>query len=323
MRHCPSWPKLLFCLIVVCGGAAASGETVPSDAYAEGVRAFERGDGTEAVGFFTSLAERDDPRAQFGLGLVYERGLGAVASDGPAALAWYRRAAGAGFSPAQNNLALLYAEGRVVPQDPARAVALWREAATAGYAPAQHNLGLALGMGSDTPRDAGEAAEWGRRAEAQRRATTAGGGPSPEAEGDASGAADGEAQFVRASAPVPIVAIVAGGRRPASILAGSLRPAAAPSPPPAAPPAGAFYVQLASLPRRVDAERESELLAHRHPDLLAAWRPALRAVDLGAKGVWHRVLFGPIAGKAQAKALCAQLRARGGACLVAPASSPG
>ena len=280
------------------------------DPYADGYRAFERGDGTLAVALWTPLAEGGDPRAQFGLGLIYETGLGAVASDGPATFAWYQRAAGGGFSPSQNNLELLYAEGRLVPRDPTRAVALWREAATAGFGPAQHNLALALASGSGTPRDAAEAAEWRERAEAQRR-TSAEVGRAAQPGGEAAPVAgDGEARLERVSVPVPIVAISAGEERPAP----------ATSAPPATPPAtGAFYLQLASLHRREDAVREGRELTRRHSDLLAPWQPTLRAVDLGAKGVWHRVLFGPIEGQEQAEALCAQIRARAGACLVAPA----
>ena len=197
----------------------------------------------------------------------------------------------------------------MVTRDPTRAVALWREAATAGFAPAQHNLALALASGAGAPRDAAEAAEWRQRAEAQRRTATEVGGSAPPGEEAARAAGDGEARLERVSAPVPIVAIAPGEER---------SPATSALPPVTPPAAGACYLQLASLYRREDAVREAQQLARRHSDLLAPWPPTLRAVDLGAKGVWHRVLFGPIEGQERAEALCAQVRARAGACLVVP-----
>ena len=53
---------------------------------------------------------------------------------------WYRKAAEQVFAEAQNNLGLMCALGRGVPQDYAKAVKWFRKAAEQGYAPAQFNL---------------------------------------------------------------------------------------------------------------------------------------------------------------------------------------
>jgi hypothetical protein len=154
------------CLSLALDGASAKQADAP-DPYASGFRAFERGDHAEALRLWAPLAERGDPRAQFGLALIHEGGLGGAPKDEEAALGWYRRAARKGLSAAQNNLALMYAEGRVVPRDEALAVTLWREAAQAGHAPAQQNLARALERGAGGERDEREAAEWSERARAQ------------------------------------------------------------------------------------------------------------------------------------------------------------
>lgn len=262
-------PSLLLVLfLVMFSPAPASGEGPgAADAYDGGLRAFQSDDYAGALRLWTPLAEQGDPRAQFGLGLIYQAGLGGTAPDEEAALGWYRRAARSGFSPAQNKLALMYAEGRVIPRDLELAVSLWRQAASAGYGPAQLHLARALEAGSGVERNEREAAEWRARAKSGR--------PEP-------------------------------GSPP-------------PKPSPPAPPADAFYVQLASLRSHDAAVRSGQEFSRLQPDLLARWQPTVRTVDLGEKGVWHRVLFGPIQGRKQAAALCAQIQARVGPCLVAPA----
>jgi TPR repeat protein len=52
-----------------------------------------------------------------------------------------RIAAARGEPEAQNNLGVMYANGRGVPQDYAEAVSWFRKAAEQGHASAQHNLG--------------------------------------------------------------------------------------------------------------------------------------------------------------------------------------
>jgi len=315
MRTCagkPFWLSVLLLLVMVCGTAAASAEeTALADAYANGYRAFERGDQAAVLQLWAPLAEQGDPRAQFGLGLIYEAGFGGTASDDQAALGWYQRAARLGFSPAQNNLALMYAEGRVVSRDLAQAATLWRQAATAGFGPAQQNLALALANGSGVERNEREAAEWNQRASAQRLLAAKIGRLEPGREDPSAGAGDGDERLQRESAPVAIVRSEARSLPATSTTPGAL------------PPAGDFYVQLASFRRHDDAVRFGDEVSRRHADVLENWQPSVRTVDLGGKGVWHRVLFGPIPAREQAAALCAQIQARVGPCLVAPAASTG
>ncbi len=94
-----------------------------------GVAAYNRGDYAAAFAEFMALAERGQAKAQFNLGFMYEKGLGAPADDGEA-MKWYRKAAEQGHAGAQNNLGVMYETGKGVPQDYVEAY-FWYSLATA------------------------------------------------------------------------------------------------------------------------------------------------------------------------------------------------
>ena len=85
---------------------------------------------------------------------AYERG------DYAMALREFRPLAEQGYAGAQNNLGLMYARGRGVPQDYAAAVKWYRKAAEQGYVEAQHNLGSV----PPCPRRLGAPTQLARRA---------------------------------------------------------------------------------------------------------------------------------------------------------------
>lgn len=94
-----------------------------------GVAAYNRGDYAAASAEFMALAEQGQAKAQFNLGFMYEKGLGAPADDGEA-MKWYRKAAEQGHAGAQNNLGVMYETGKGVPQDYVEAY-FWYSLATA------------------------------------------------------------------------------------------------------------------------------------------------------------------------------------------------
>jgi len=92
---------------------------------------------------------------------------------------------------------------------------------------------------------------------------------------------------------------------------------------PAAPVIGAggggtFAAQLASLPTNADAIRAGAGIQARYSAVLESWDLNIRNVDLGAKGIWYRVLAGPFGSRNTASSLCTQLRAASppGDCIV-------
>jgi hypothetical protein len=81
-----------------------------ADAVA-GSAAFEKGDYVRAMAEWTSAAEHGDPDAEFGLGMLYERGDGELKQDYKQAARWYEKAAMHGNVGAEYRLALISAAG--------------------------------------------------------------------------------------------------------------------------------------------------------------------------------------------------------------------
>ena len=159
----------------------APGQFALAGQYREGLGVPQ--DYTEAVQWYRRAAEQGHPNAQFSLGEMHSEGLG-VPQDYTEAVQWYRRAAEteprfrivegrrwvtlvAGQAEAQNNLGLMYAEGRGVAQDEVQAVRWYRRAAEQHLAAAQRNLGLAYAEGRGVVQNDTEAVRWFRRAARQ------------------------------------------------------------------------------------------------------------------------------------------------------------
>ena len=87
-------------------------------------------------------------------GSAYERG------DYPRALAAWQPLAASGNAEAQNNLALLYLDGKGMPRNLPEAVRYFQLSAAAGSALGQNNLGGLYRDGNGLPRDFGKAARW-------------------------------------------------------------------------------------------------------------------------------------------------------------------
>jgi hypothetical protein len=136
----------LFLAVALTPVAAVSGP------FEDGRDAAERGDYKTAMSLWRPLGEQGDAAAQYGLGVLYERGQG-VRQDDVEAVKWYRLAAKQGDAKAQSNLGLMYANGDGVPQDHAEAVKWFRLAAVQGNAEALSNLGYMYGHGRGVRQD--------------------------------------------------------------------------------------------------------------------------------------------------------------------------
>ena len=79
---------------------------------------------------------------------------------------WYQKAAEAGFSDAQNNLALCYDKGEGVEKDSSKAVYWYQKAAKAGNSDAQNNLALCYYSGEGVEQDFSKAVYWWKKAAA-------------------------------------------------------------------------------------------------------------------------------------------------------------
>jgi hypothetical protein len=327
---------LRYRVLLACALALTAAPPARAD-YAAGAAAYAAGDYAAAFREWSPLAAAGDARAQLGLGALFESGRGVGAADPAQAFAWYRAAAAQGLPAAQNNLALLYVGGRGVPRNAAIAAGLWQAAAAAGHPVAQFNLALAYERGFGVPRDAYAAARWYAEAGNQRMADAAfalselyRAGRGIPRHGELARLWRDAAR--RLGSPLKLredfVAVApdgkpatdgesAAGAAPPPAAAAAATEAPADPVPPTADPRGGFAVQLASLPAAAEAAAAGDDIKTRYAALLGGLDLTVRRADLGAeKGVWHRVLAGPFAARADAAALCARLHAAGADCLV-------
>ena len=96
-------------------------------------KAYLRGDYDKALTDIKFLANGGEARAQYDLGLMYDKGQGVPQSD-TEAMYWYGRAADQGEPRALYNLGLMYLNGQGVPPDLVKAYYLISLSASKGNA---------------------------------------------------------------------------------------------------------------------------------------------------------------------------------------------
>ncbi len=125
--------------------------------------ALGRGDYTAAFAIFSAHAEGGDPIAQNNLGVLYLQGRGTQRDYGYARV-WFERAAQRGLAGAMYNLGIMYLRGYGMSKAPAIAAHWLEQAAMAGDREAQFSLGLLFYRGEGVARDLGQARAWFTRA---------------------------------------------------------------------------------------------------------------------------------------------------------------
>ena len=80
--------------------------------------------------------------------------------------------------------------------------------------------------------------------------------------------------------------------------------------------AGGYTVQVTSERSESNAQAALQTLQVKYPNQLRGRQPIIRRFDLGAKGIYYRVLVGPFASADEAAGLCSRLKAAGGNCIV-------
>ena len=99
--------------------------------YDKGLAAYQSGDFATALREWRPLAEQGIADAQYGLGVMYDKGQG-VPQDDKTAVKWYTLAAEQGYASAQSNLGVMYGIGQGVIQDNVYAHMWWNIAASSG-----------------------------------------------------------------------------------------------------------------------------------------------------------------------------------------------
>lgn len=249
----------------------------------DAARAAQRDDYETALRVWRPLAEGGEPIAQFELGRLHAQGRG-TELDYDEAVRWYRRAAEQGYPPAQYQLGLHYYGGLGAPQNRLEAFFWIGLARLAGLEAASRWIDEV-----DTRLTEDEEVELRQRLSTWQPTSASEppsvASPQPPAESEPEGP-------------------------PAAATAADVEPGR-----------GGYRIQLGSLRTAEAAHDEWTRLYARHGDLLADLTLSVVRADLGpARGVFFRVRAGPLAGRADAAALCRDLGERGVACLViAPA----
>ena len=79
--------------------------------------------------------------------------------------------------------------------------------------------------------------------------------------------------------------------------------------------ANGYVVQFSSQRSEVDAQAYFRSLQEKFPSQLEGRTAIIRRADLGAKGIYYRVVTGPFASAGEADQFCGSLKAAGGKCI--------
>ena len=93
-------------------------------------------------------------------------------------------------------------------------------------------------------------------------------------------------------------------------------PVALSTPKPVFNTTGGFVVQLSAVKSTDAVERGYTSAKSKAPDLFSGAQLLVKTVDLGPKGVWHRIRVGSFDSRENAAAFCQTYKARGGDCIV-------
>jgi len=77
-----------------------------------------------------------------------------------------------------------------------------------------------------------------------------------------------------------------------------------------------YAVQVASESSVAGAYAIFRTLQEKFPNQLGGRRPIVRRVDVGAEGIYYRVMVGPFVSMEEADGLCSSLKTAGGNCRV-------
>jgi TPR repeat protein len=155
---------LLAAALLFLAVSASSSIASPTD---KAVDAMHKGDFKTALDELRPLAAKNDPNAQFLLGMLYDAGKG-VAQDQSVAASWYRKAAKQNHLLAQVYLGALLYSGQGVKQNYAEAARWFRTAADSGDDLAQFYLGSMYSSGKGVKQDDSTAIRWLTKSAAQR-----------------------------------------------------------------------------------------------------------------------------------------------------------
>jgi len=146
-------------LMLALAAVALTAGAASADTLQDGARYFQRADYNHALASWRPLAVQGNPVAQNNLGIMYLDGKG-VPQNTSEAVRYLSLSAAAGSSLGQNNLGGLYRDGKGVPRDYVRAAQWFSAAAAQGNSAGMYNLGLMYEMGQGMKAEPFHAYMW-------------------------------------------------------------------------------------------------------------------------------------------------------------------
>ena len=154
--------KVLLLLMAVVLSVAVNAQTAES-LYKEGKTLYDKKDYAKAVPKLKAAAEKGHKKAQYRLGLCYDKGKG-VKEDDQMAVKWYAKSAAQNYAKAQYQLGKCYKDGEGVEKNRQKAVELFTKAAKQDHGEAQYQLGKAYLKGKGVAADEKKAKMWLKKA---------------------------------------------------------------------------------------------------------------------------------------------------------------
>jgi len=146
-------------LILALAAVALTAVAASADSLQDGARYFQHADYNRALASWRPLAVQGNPVAQNNLGIMYLDGKG-VSQNTSEAVRYLSLSAAAGSSLGQNNLGGLYRDGKGVPRDYVRAAQWFSASASQGNSAGMYNLGLMYELGQGMKAEPFHAYMW-------------------------------------------------------------------------------------------------------------------------------------------------------------------
>lgn len=150
---------LLLAMIISTTAFSQSAEKL----YSEGKKLYDAEQYEQAFPKLKAAAEKGHKKAQYRVGLCYDKGRG-VTEDDAKAVAWYQKAVDQGYAKAQYQLGKCYKNGEGIAKDEKKAVELFMLAAKQDNGDAQYQLAKCYLKGKGVAKDEAKAKAWLKKA---------------------------------------------------------------------------------------------------------------------------------------------------------------
>lgn len=150
---------LLLAMIISTTAFAQSAEKL----YTAGKKLYDAEQYEQAFPKLKAAAEKGHKKAQYRVGLCYDKGRG-VTEDDAKAVAWYQKAVDQGYAKAQYQLGKCYKNGEGIAKDEKKAVELFLLAAKQDNGDAQYQLAKCYLKGKGVAKDEAKAKAWLKKA---------------------------------------------------------------------------------------------------------------------------------------------------------------